>query len=280
MKTNVKKIILAAVATTFISLLTFADSAEIISVKGKVEVSRGDAWITLKAGDTVTESETISTGFQSEAKIKYKDSIMQLGALSRVTLSKLSTSSTKDVVDVYLNTGAVRSKVNHSADKKVNYTVRNPVAVASVRGTEFISCDDGTIICFSGAVVLTPAALYEHEPENADETPDPAEGESNAGTSVQDVDPNAPENGGVMVLEGQASQITSIGTAASTFEVAVQQVTQAAATVTTAASSESVSMGSSAATVVEKITESGPKTGNIDVEFMWPIHNPSVPSNP
>ncbi|MCQ2586305.1 MAG: FecR domain-containing protein [Treponema sp.] len=166
MKTNIKKIITAFAMTSVLTAFTFADSAEIISVKGKVEANRNDTWVPLNVGDKVSESEMISTGFQSEAKIKYKDSIMQLGAMSRITLSRLSQEKTKDVVDVYLNTGAVRSKVNHSADKKVSYTVRNPVAVASVRGTEFISMDDGSVICFSGAVVLTPAALYEEPKTN------------------------------------------------------------------------------------------------------------------
>lgn len=251
-----KKLITIAVICVVFASALFADSAEVISVKGKVEVNRNNEWIALNVGDKVSETEMVSTGFQSEAKIKYKDSVMQLGALSRVTLSKMASTETKDVVNVYLNTGAVRSKVNHSADKKVSYTVRNQVAVASVRGTDFLTCDDGTVICYSGAVVLTPAALYDYKPvsssdaEETEETEfaDPADGESNAGTDKNDIDPAAPD-GGVVVLGGQASEITSTGKAASTFEVAVKQATAAASSVTTAASSEAVSSAPSSANV-------------------------------
>ena len=291
MKTIVKKIITVLAVSSVLTAFAFADSAEIISVKGKVEVNRNDTWIPLNVGDKVSESEIISTGFQSEAKIKFKDSLMQLGAMSRVTLSKLSQEKTKDVVDVYLNTGAVRSKVNHSADKKVSYTVRNPVAVASVRGTDFISFDDGSIVCFSGAVVLTPVVLYEDtkpvetaakEQEEISETSkDPAEGSSTVTTPASDIAPDAPK-GGVMVLGGQQSTITINGSAATPLEAAVKEVTSAAQAVRTQAQAESISMGQSPvitpadAKVTETIAKQPvapvpqPEKGLIEVELTWP----------
>lgn len=300
---NCKKLFTALILSSLLAAFAFADSAEVIAVKGKVEVSRNNEWVTLKVGDKVSESETISTGFQSEAKIKYKESVMQLGALSRVTLSQMTTTETKDVVNVYLNTGAVRSKVNHTADKKVSYTVRNQVAVASVRGTDFISMDDGSVIVYTGAVVLTPAALYEYVPlepvgsEEAEESPDPADGESNAATDKNDVDPNAPD-GGVMVLGGQSSEITSDGKAAQTFTVAVKTATSAASTVSTAASSEAVSTSTTVVSTPSNEsnnsasdkpnnnpgndtpstpdTPTAPTTGGVDVKPDWPAGGVSV----
>ena len=284
MKTIIKKIITVLAVSSVLTAFTFADSAEIISVKGKVEVNRNDTWIPLNVGDKVSESEIISTGFQSEAKIKFKDSLMQLGAMSRVTLSKLSQEKTKDVVDVYLNTGAVRSKVNHSSDKKVSYTVRNPVAVASVRGTDFISFDDGSIVCFSGAVVLTPVVLYEdtkpvetaakEQEEDSETSKDPADGSSTVTTPASDIAPDAPK-GGVMVLGGQQSTITMNGSAATPLETAVNKVTSAAQAVRTQAQAESVSMGQSPvitpadAKVTETIAKQ-PEKGSIEVELTWP----------
>jgi len=286
MKTNVKKIILTGAISLLLAAAASADSVEVISTKGKVEVNRNDSWVPIKAGDKVSESEVISTGFQSEAKVKYKDSIMQLGAMSRITLSKLASGETKDVVDVYLNTGAVRSKVNHSDDKKVSYTVRNPVAVASVRGTDFISFDDGSIVCYSGAVVLTPAALFDSEPaaaeetaeetseetENiADTTPDPADGESNAATPAEDIAPSSPK-GGVIVLGGQQSVITTSGQAATPFETAVKEVKTAATTVSTQAASEAVSIGSSSTAAAEAAKEPqtpAATTGSLTITINW-----------
>lgn len=289
MKTIVKKIITTLAVSSVLASFAFADTAEVISVKGKVEVNRNNTWIALNTGDKVSESEIISTGFQSETKIKYKDSIMQLGAMSRVTLSKLSEGTTKDVVDVYLNTGAVRSKVNHSADKKVSYTVRNPVAVASVRGTDFISFDDGSVICFSGAVVLTPAILYTAaetaSSEEKAEPSDPADGESSVTTQASDIAPDAPD-GGVMVLGGQQSTITTNGTASTPFDAAVKEVTSAVNAVKTQAAAESVTMGQSPTSTPAEtnITESivdtpaapavpsvpQPEKGSIEVEISWP----------
>ncbi|MCQ2574193.1 MAG: FecR domain-containing protein [Treponema sp.] len=257
MKENLKKLFITGIISIFFSTFAFADSAEVISVKGKVEVNRGDSWYTLNPGDIVDESEMISTGFQSEAKIKYKDSVMQLGALSRVTLSKLATSASKDVVDIYLNTGAVRSKVNHSSDKKVSYTVRNQIATASVRGTDFISYDDGSVICLSGAVVLTPTVLYEGESpvsEDIEEMEDPADGESNAATPVTDVAPAAPK-GGVMVLGGQTSSISISGQAETPFQSAVKEATKPASTVKTQAASEAVTIGFTAAATTTATTK-------------------------
>ncbi len=260
MKLFMKKIYISIMTAVLFSGVVFAESAEVISVKGKVEVGRNDQWIALNAGDKVAEAETISTGFQSEVKIKYKDSILQLGALSRITLSKLASSSSKDVVDIYLNTGAVRSKVNHTATKKVSYTVNSSVATASVRGTDFLALGDGSITCFSGAVVLTPAPLYDmsaRDTENIEDLEDPADGESDASTPATDVDPNAGK-GSVMVLGGQSSTITADGTAATPFETAVKSATKTANTVKTQAAAESVTIGQADISVKETVAEETP----------------------
>ena len=126
----------------FASLFLFtvilsAQNATVTYVKGKVEVQRNGKWLALSAGDSVQINEVINTGFQSEAKIKLMDSVMFLGPVTRITLEELSASETQDKVNVYLSTGSVRSKVNHTETKRVNYTVHTAVAVASVRGTDW-----------------------------------------------------------------------------------------------------------------------------------------------
>ncbi len=155
-----KKLILLFLGM-LITGFVFADNAIVASVKGKVEVNRNNTWIQVKPGDKIAESEMISTGFNSEAKIKYNDSVLYLAALTRVTLDTLISTSTTDKVNVYLNTGAVRSKVNHTENKRVSYTVRNPVAVASVRGTDFVMTDNSSIECFDGAVAVCPTFMVD-----------------------------------------------------------------------------------------------------------------------
>jgi len=135
----------------------FADSATVTYIHGKADVLRTDGnWYELSVGDTIEESETVSTGFYSDMKLEYNSSIISLGALTRVKLETLSTSTDKDNVSLYLNVGAVRSKVTHTKERRVSYVVKSPVAVASVRGTDFTFTASGAITCNEGAVVVYP----------------------------------------------------------------------------------------------------------------------------
>ncbi len=150
--------LLVAAAFMILGASAFAAEATVTFVSGKVEVQRGGKWIALNKGDTVSKSETISTGFQSEAKIKMMDSVMYLGPVTRVTLEELSTTGQQDNVNVFLKTGAARSQVRHVENKRVNYQVHTAVAVASCRGTDWIIDDSNNIICFDGIVAV---AAYE-----------------------------------------------------------------------------------------------------------------------
>ena len=148
-----KGLLVAAVLTVFSASL-FAADATVTFVSGKVEVQRNGKWVALQKGDTVAKSETISTGFQSEAKIKMMDSVMYLGPVTRITLEELSSTGQQDNVNVYLKTGSARSQVKHVDNKRVNYQVHTAVAVASCRGTDWIIDDSNNIICFEGTVAV------------------------------------------------------------------------------------------------------------------------------
>ena len=71
MKRLISKLMIAALVAVFACSSVFGASAKVTYVKGKVEVSRGNEWVSLKVGDVVKEAETISTGFQSEARLNY-----------------------------------------------------------------------------------------------------------------------------------------------------------------------------------------------------------------
>lgn len=212
MDTKFGKIFFLAIALTGLVVFpALADSATVVSVQGKVEVSRGGRWIELSEKSKVSEGEVISTGFKSKAIIQYQGSMLQLGPLTRVTLEKLAEGEKADTVSVYLNTGAVRSTVRHTENKRVSYTVRNPVAVASVRGTVYDMLGDGSVSCSEGAAVVYPAALYatvSGSSQNSDDIP--AGGASTAGTPAQDIAPNAPINAQV-VLPGQSVDFAANG---------------------------------------------------------------------
>ena len=275
MKSTLRKLFALVIFSSIFSATLFAASGEVISAKGKVEVARGDEWVPLKVGDIVSQSDVISTGFQSEAKIKMGNSVLQLGALSRVTLETIASNSTKEVVDVYLNTGAVRSKITHTSDnKKTNYTVRNPIAVASVRGTDFTFADNGSVECFEGGVAIAPASSYEPEAleggKEADDVEDPADGESDAATPATDIAPSSPK-GSVVVLGGQKAAITVTGGITTPQAAATSSVTKAATAVATAASAESVAATPTPAAsspVVEPVTPAV-QTVDLLIDITW-----------
>ena len=106
-------VIFIALLLGFVSPI-FAESAIVTNVIGKVEVNRGGQWIPLKVNDKVEQSETINTGFQSEAVIKLNGSYIKIAAMSRVKID--SVSSTENKVSVSVNSGAIRSQVTKPKD--------------------------------------------------------------------------------------------------------------------------------------------------------------------
>ena len=184
---KIKALLIAAVFTAF-ATSAFAADATVTFVSGKVEVQRGGKWVALQKGDTVSKSETISTGFQSEAKIKILESVMYLGPVTRITLEELSSTDKKDNVNVYLKTGTARSQVKHVDNKRVNYQVHTAVAVASCRGTGWIIDDANNVDCVEGIVAVAayrarPAADIKVE---AGAKGDAAEGEDENDTPLSD----------------------------------------------------------------------------------------------
>ena len=151
---KIRTIFLAAFFVVF-GANVFAVEATVTFVSGKVEVQRDGKWIALQKGDALSKSETISTGFQSEAKIKIMDSVLYLGPVTRITLEELSSSGQQDNVNVFLKTGTTRSQVRHADNKRVNYQVHTAVAVASCRGTDWVLDDSNMVDCTDGTVEVS-----------------------------------------------------------------------------------------------------------------------------
>ena len=149
-----KRFLLITAVFVAFAASVFAADATVTFVSGKVEVQRGGKWVALQKGDTVSKSETISTGFQSEAKIKLMESVLYLGPVTRVTLEELSTVDQTDNVNVYLKTGTTRSQVRHVDNKRVNYQVHTAVAVASCRGTDWIADDSNNFDGIDGEFLV------------------------------------------------------------------------------------------------------------------------------
>lgn len=132
-----KLISFAATAILAASIFAADFTAQVVSVSGKAEVLNGNTWKALSNGDTLKSGDTIQTGFRSSAVLKIKGSTVNVAALTRMTVEQLSENPEKDNVRVFVKTGGVTSDVQKTSGKKVGFTVRTPVATASVRGTEF-----------------------------------------------------------------------------------------------------------------------------------------------
>lgn len=254
MKRFVSKMIIAAALVILTGSSVFAASAKVTYVKGKVEISRGDGWVALKVGDEVNEAETISTGFQSEARLNYNGSVMAVPALSRITLETLQSSGSKETVSLKVDTGAVRSRVTHTEGKRIEYSARTSVAVASVRGTDFAVFANGKAKVFSGAIAYYKAADFVApavaKSSAKEESSEEDEGPATATTAAGDIVDNAPK-GTVVVGAGQSSSIGKSGIASKPLVEAKKRATKAKAAVASAATKEvlSASLASAAAAI-------------------------------
>lgn len=290
MKKNLN--ILFGVLVLSAAAYAFADNASVMSVTGKVEVNRNGEWIALGKDSVISEGEIISTGFKSEAVIKYHDSVMKLGPLTRVTLEKLASSDQKDNVAVYLNTGDIHSTVSRAQNKRIGYTVRNSVAVASVRGTQFSFDGMGNIICTEGGVSVNSASNFDpamfgimnpadgragatRQQAQEAENSVPAESTTTVFTSPNDIAPS----GGVVVPAGQTVAFTNPVTAAPARPAAEGAKIQSSAGsgMATAADNEAVVMGGEIAGGASVNTErepaassgAGPVSGFVEVNVSF-----------
>ena len=195
----------------------YAADATVTFVSGKVEVQRGDKWVPLQKGDALAKSDTVSTGFQSEVKIKIMDSVLYLGPVTRVTLEELATKGNTDNVNVYLKTGAARSQVKHVDNKRVNYQVRTAVAVASCRGTDWVIDSNNVISCLEGIVAVSayvPPAEREGASEDTDkeksEDSDKEGSEENKEESDVEAGPLSSEDG-IILTANYTIQVSDNG---------------------------------------------------------------------
>lgn len=133
-----KKMMFAALFTAATLSALSAFEATVVSAKGKVEVQNGEAWKALAVGNTLKKGDVVQTGFKSELVLQIKESTVTVAPLSRLTIEQLAEKETKDETRLYLDTGSLKSNVKKAENRRVGFTVKSPVATASVRGTELV----------------------------------------------------------------------------------------------------------------------------------------------
>ncbi len=137
MSKNVKKGIMLFVVFIMICMPIFSLEGTVVSVSGKVELQTPSGWAPLKTGDIVESGIVISTGFRSQATIQVAGSNIIVNQLSRLTLEQLTETNDSHNSEVFLDLGTISADVKGAENKRVGFVVNTPVATASVRGTAF-----------------------------------------------------------------------------------------------------------------------------------------------
>jgi hypothetical protein len=132
-------------ALVFVSGLLFArslqaqESAFFREINGTVEIKAPGStlWTNAAAGDRIEKNTLVSTGFKSTAIIVFGDSLITVRPVTRLSLEEIAREQNNEQVNLFLHTGRVRADVKPPAGGSSNFTVRSPIATASVRGTSF-----------------------------------------------------------------------------------------------------------------------------------------------
>lgn len=149
-----KKCIIA-VFLAVLAVSLFADEAVIKSVKGKVEYSSdGQTWFPAAPKQVLKQGDYISTSFKSSAVIVVNGSLINVKALTRMTLDELTKTSDGPQTELYLVSGKVSVEVKPSANEEITtFKVKSAMATASVRGTGF-EFDGENLLVNHGSVQL------------------------------------------------------------------------------------------------------------------------------
>jgi len=129
------KKLLISLAFLILTTWLFATSGKVVAVKGKVELQKTGQWRPAQSGDELDSGTLISTGFKSELTIKLDGSTIVVQSLTRLRLDEIIKKGDVLSSKVYLDMGSIKANVKPAETKKVSFTVRTPVATASVRGT-------------------------------------------------------------------------------------------------------------------------------------------------
>ncbi|MDR1352416.1 MAG: FecR family protein [Treponema sp.] len=108
-------------------------------LSGAVEIKPpgSEAWVNAAAGDRIEKNTLVSTGFRSTAVVVTGSSVIMVRPLTRLSLDEIIRSQDGEMVNLRLHTGRIRAEVNPPLGGKTDFTVKSPIATASVRGTVF-----------------------------------------------------------------------------------------------------------------------------------------------
>ena len=263
-----------AVSLMFAGSFAFADAldAVVVSSTGKVEVQNGAQWVPVKEGDVLKKGSVVQTGFKSELVLKVKESNMKISQLTRMVIENLSAGSDKDDTRIFIDTGSVRSEVNRSGARKVGFTVRSPVATASVRGTivklsnEYrgakVETERGVVLAWP-TTVSEPVVEEEQSSEETDGTAETDGSIADGALSSQSIE-NAPANS-VTITKAQTSGFSSSGNVTSAQVNAYSNTTVESSSTKSVAFSESAASSGNSGATMSSSSNSAAATGSLSI---------------
>jgi hypothetical protein len=112
--------------------------ATVESVSGSVEFRPpGGSWQAVQEGQQINRGTTLSTGFNSRARLRLANSVVDVAPLTRMTLEELVETSDTVSTDLFVRVGRVRANVQTTEGIQNEFRLRSSTATASVRGTDF-----------------------------------------------------------------------------------------------------------------------------------------------
>jgi len=163
MKKNLTKLMFFAIAVCFVLSLTKVSYAErkIGLAVGEVSIISGAVQTPAQSGAVLKEGDRIKTSAQSRAEIIDGESKVWLRENSEIEVKPAPANNSI----FSLIAGKIRAKVKLIQGSK--FQVNSPVAVASVRGTDFAFDAGGQLVVFEGTVEFADMGLTNTVPVEA-----------------------------------------------------------------------------------------------------------------
>ncbi len=168
----IKQFGLILILLTITSLFLYAEEVSLLSFTGKVEIKKaGGEWTPVSAGQQISGSDYISTGFGSMARLQAGGMQITLQPLTRIQIDELAEKGNTVSSRVSLQSGrvrAVRTQTTKAQRKLLDFRLSTPVATAAVRGTDFELSANNKLRTYEGLVefsskqgtVLSSAGSY------------------------------------------------------------------------------------------------------------------------
>ena len=159
-----KKIIkgfIAVFLVLFVNSALFADNGLVNSLNGKVEVFRNNEWQTLNVYDEIFPDEVIASAFNSSVSLKFGESSVTLGGLSRLKFEEYKINNGEEKVKIELLTGYLDANIQQTSSVLSEFVIKSSDFVTSSQVADYRVTSYGKLTCNRGAVIAYSRSTYD-----------------------------------------------------------------------------------------------------------------------